>query len=189
MTRQRGSVVVYLLFSIALSIGAGYAVYILIRDHKPAEAATTQEAAPAPTPAPRPVAQPPQPAPTPVVEEPPAPMSVAEQRAVSPIVDPNYSSSPIMGVPGIDGGISRGSVDRRMRAHAVELQHCWEDAGDSPKTIRVTIHIDAAGRVSGATASPGLSPNAEACVLAIFSALSFSAPGKPAEVVQPIAFR
>lgn len=187
MMRQRGSVVVYLLFSIALSIGAGYGVYVLIRDHKPVEAATTKNVETEPTPTPRPVA--PQPTPAPPPEPPPAPMSVAEQRAVSPIVDPDYTSSPIMGVPGIDGGISRGSVDRRMRAHAVELQQCWENAGDPPRTIRVTMHIDAAGRVSSTSVTPGLSADAEACVLAVFSSLSFSAPGKPAEVVQPIAFR
>lgn len=184
---QRGSIVVYLLFSIVVSIGAGYGVYVLIRDHKSAPA--TSEVKAEPPPRPRPVA-PPQPVEAePAVEPPAPPVSIAEQRAVNPIIDPEYTSSPVMGVPGIDGPIARGSVDRRMRARSVELQRCWESDGDPAKTIHATMHVDAAGRVTSTSVTPGLSADTEACVLAVLSSISFSPQTKPSEVVQPIAFR
>lgn len=183
---QRGSVVLYLLVSIALSIGTGYGVYAWIRDHK--------SAAPAPVevktePPPRPALAPqPQPLPDVPPAEPP-PMSVAEQRAVNPIVDADSNVSPVMGLPGIDGPIERGSVDRRMRVKGLALQSCYERNGDSPTTIRMTMFVDERGHVTKTSVSKGLSDATEACILSVLDSISFSPQGKPAEVVQPIAFR
>ena len=176
---QRGSVGVYLLFSIAAAIASGYGVYAWMHGHKP-HAAPVVEAAPPPKPAPRPVS-----APTPVAQ--PAPVevpSLAEQRAVDP---PSTGTSPAMGVPGIDGPIERGSVDRRMRAKSRALQMCWD--GERPTTVHVTLLVDGNGRVTSTRISPALSMATSKCIANVFATISFSAFGQPSEIVQPIAFR
>lgn len=184
---QRGSVGLYLLFSIALSIGTGYGVYTFIRDHKSPEPAPNEVNIPPPPPRPT-VVKPPE---TPQIEapvEPPA-MSLAEQRAVNPIVDADGNVSPVMGLPGIDGPIERGSVDRRMRVKGLALQSCFERNGDAPTTVHMTMLVDERGHVTKTSVTPGLSAATEACILTVLDSISFSPPGKPAEVVQPIAFR
>jgi hypothetical protein len=182
---QRGSVAAYLLFSIAASIATGYGVYAVIRDNKSAT-----------PPTPRPVreAPPPAPAAAPVVDDeppppPPPPQSLAQQRAVDPTVEAGDIISPVMGTPGIEGPIERGSVDRRMRAKSLALQSCWERNGDQRVTVRMTMLVDEDGRVTSASVSPGLTVATEACIVSVLGSLSFTSPGKPAEVVQPIAFR
>jgi hypothetical protein len=182
---QRGSVVAYLLFSIAASIATGYGVYAVIRDNKSATP-------PPPTPRQLREETPPAPTPAPVVDEPPPPppeQSLAQQRAVDPTVEAGDIISPVMGIPGIEGPIERGSVDRRMRAKSLALQSCWERNGDQRVTVRMTMLVDEDGRVTSATVSPGLTVATEACIISVLGSLSFTSPGKPAEVVQPIAFR
>ena len=183
---QRGSIVLYLLFSIALSIGAGYGVYAYLRDHKSAEPTPTVKAE---APTPRPVVQAQPVAAVPDVEPPAPTPSVAEQRAVNPIIDPDNPITPVMGIPGIEGAIERGAVDRRFRAKARALQVCFDNNGQEHTTIHATLLVDERGRVTSARVSPGLSVGTEACVLSVLSSINFSAPGQPAEVVLPIAFR
>lgn len=183
---ERGSVVVYLLCSIAVSIGAGYGVYAYIRDHKSAEPAPTVRAD---APSPKTVVQP-QPVVAAPEVEPPAPTpSVAEQRAVNPIVDDSSDVSPVMGLPGIDGAIERGAVDRRFRAKSKALQTCFDNNGQERTTIHASLLVDERGHVTSARVSSGLSLGTESCVLSVLSSISFSPPGKSAEVVLPLAFR
>ncbi len=183
---ERGSVVAYLMISIALSIGAGYGVYAYLRDHKSAPEPAPTAKAEAPTP--RPVIQP-QPVATAPEVEPPAPTpSVAEQQAIDP-VDDSTGITPVMGVAGIEGAIERGAVDRRFRAKARALQSCFDNNGQEHATIHATLAVDERGRVTSARVSPGLSVGTEACVLSVLSSINFSPPGAPAEVVLPIAFR
>lgn len=176
------------MFSIALSIATGYGVYSVIRDNKSATPAPVEKRrAPAP-PLAAPVVEPP--APAPVEEAPPVrAMSNAEARAVDPIVDEDGVTSPVMGIPGIDGAIERGSVDRRMRAKSLALQSCWERSEDPRVTVRMMMFVDENGRVTSAGVSPGLSPEAETCIVAVLRSISFSSPGRVSEIVQPIAFR
>lgn len=180
---QRGSVGVYLVFSIALSIGAGYGVYAYLHEHKSAEAAP-QPIKTETAPTPRHVTPPPAVQPEP--EAAPPPMSLAEQRASDPMIDPNSDVSPISGLPGIDGSIERGAVERRFRAKSKALQAC---VADERATIHATLMVDERGHVTKTSVTPGLSADAESCVLGVLGSISFSPPGKPAEVVLPIAFR
>jgi hypothetical protein len=193
---ERGNVSVYLLFSLAASIAAGVGAYRLIRDHKPAEAVADDDVrhevaapkpahdAPAPTPAPEaePEAAPSAPTPT---------MSLAEQRAVDPITDPNSDASPVFGLPGIDGAIERSSVERRFRSRAPLIQRCWERSESDPGKVRVTLSVAANGHIDEVTLSDGWNEGLQACVVSLLSTMSFSGTrdGHHATVVQPIAFQ
>lgn len=187
---QRGSVGLYFMFSIVFAIATGYGVYAWMREHKPApepprpQRVVREQQPPAPVQPEVIEATPPVPVPVPAVER-----SVADQRAVDPVVNEASVTSPAMGVPGIDGAIERGSVDRRMRAKSLALQSCWEQTGDPRVTVRMTMHVDADGRVTSANVSPGLTAPTESCIVAVLSSLSFTSPGRETEIVVPIAFR
>jgi hypothetical protein len=202
---QRGSIGIYLLFSIAIAAAAGYGVYRFMRDHKDAwasnkddDAATTKQAS---APAPKPTSMPaPAPAPVPeVVEAEPAidPMSeamkLAESRIVEPVLDAATDESPVFGTPGISGGIERGSVERRFKPRAAMLQRCWERSDAGAGSIHVSLRVEPDGKVSHIALSggfDGLDDGFQACVMSALS-FTFSATkdGNPAAVVQPIAFR
>lgn len=190
---QRGSVSLYLLFSLAASVAAGIGAYVWIRDHKPAEAAADDtphvvsaakpaQHEPDPTPAPQPEPE--------VVPEAPTTTSLAEQRAVDPIIDPNSEVSPVFGLPGVDGAIERSSIDRRFKARAALLQRCWERSESDPGKLHVTLAVAANGHIDQVKMSEGWNEGFEACVISLLSNMSFSGTrdGHPATVVQPIAF-
>lgn len=106
------------MFSIVFAIATGYGVYAWMRDHKPApepprsQRVIREQQPPAPVQPEVVVAAPP-------VPVPPAEQSVADQRAVDPVVDEASATSPAMGVPGIDGPIERGSsIDACARSHS-----------------------------------------------------------------------
>lgn len=190
---QRGGVSLYLLFSLVASVAAGIGAYVWIRDHKPAQAAAADDthhevAAAKPTPhEPDPA---PQPEPDVAPEPQPPTSSLAEQRAVDPIIDPNSDVSPVFGLPGIDGAIDRSSVDRRFKARAAMLQRCWERSGADPGKLRVTLTVAANGHIDHVTTTTGWNDGLEACVNSLLSNMSFSGTrdGHPATVVQSIAF-
>jgi hypothetical protein len=197
---QRGSIGIYLLFSIAISAAAGYGVYRFMRDHKDAfastnddDAATTQQAS-APTPKP---AVAPTPAAEPEVIEPELPsdpmkaaMLLAESRAVNPNTEATMEESPVFGIPGIEGGIERGSVERRFKPRAAILQRCYERSGGEPGQVRVKLQVEPDGKLSHIELSAGWDDGFQACVMSALN-FQFSATkdGNPAAVVQPIAFR
>lgn len=185
---QRGSVGLYFMFAIVFAIATGYGVYAWMRDHKPAPERPRPQHVVREQPTPAPV-QPEVVEAAPPMPEPPVERSVAAQRAVDPVVDEASVTSPAMGVPGINGPIERGSVVRRMRAKSLALQSCWERTGDPRVTVRMTMHVDAEGRVTSASVSPGLTVPTETCIIAVLSSLSFTSPGRTTEIVQPIAFR
>lgn len=197
---QRGSIGIYLLFSLVISIAAGYGVYRVIRDHKDAfaskndDAPTTKQAA---APAPRPAAVPAPPIevpeampPEPAIDPMSAAMELAESRAVDATIDQASDESPVFGTPGISGAIERGSVERRFKPRAAILQHCWERSDAGAGSLRVAMQVAPDGKVSHMTLSGGWDDGFQACVMSALT-FSFSATkdGNPAAVVQPIAFR
>lgn len=197
---QRGSVGIYLLFSLIVATAAGYGAYHYIREHKSQfqsdeEAATTTTAPPpAKKPKPAPVPEAPVPeAPVPVApEEPPPTQSLAMQaaeKAIDPVVDPADYNTPNFGTPGIAGGIEKGSVLRRFKAHAEQLQTCYEHAGPFDGSVRVTLEVAPTGKLTKVSLDDG-DDGFQACAISALD-ISFSATkdGKPAAVVQPIHFQ
>ena len=196
MTRQRGSIVIYLLFSIVISIGAGYVAYHLIHENKSKWADTGETKPSVKRPA---IATARVPVPVPEPAEVVAPVEevtpqqttamIAASRAVDPIVDPLADVSPVFGVPGIVGGIERGAVERRFKPRGELLQKCYDDYGDTQKTLRVTLQVDPSGKLMNVNLTGGWSVQFEACVTAALK-FNFSPTrdGDSAVIVQPIAF-
>lgn len=192
---NRGSVALYLLFSIAISIAAGYGVYRLVlaqREEDAARAARSPvQRAAAPTP--RPVAAPVEPAP---VEDPP-PLSVAEQRAVDPDIDGDgdgAAAGALLGMPGIDGAMPRDSIERRFRARLAWWNRCYErsaTAGEDRGVVHIAFRIEPDGSLVEPRITGGFNDGFTACLLSVAGAISFSGPrdGKPVNVVYPIGFR
>ena len=196
--RERGSVAVYLLFAIVASIAAGVGAYTWLRDHQPPpgdnDEATTPVASDEAPPSPRKTTKasvPAAPVAAPVAEDPvpaPPPVSLAEQRAVDPIVDPNSDVSPVFRLAGIDGTVERGSVDRRFKPRAADLQDCFENNDPNVGVVRVTLTIATNGRITELKVSDGR-PAFRDCIRRLFTSVTFSPNKSGATVVQPIAFR
>jgi hypothetical protein len=201
---QRGGVGLYLLFSIVISIAAGYGVYHFMKQHpdafaspnksddesatsKPGKSSATNPSVPAPTPTP-PVEEA-IPVPEPAVDPMAAAMTLAESNAENPTPS-DADVSPVFGTAGISGGIERGAVERRFKPRAAILQRCFERSSSEPGVLRVSMEVTRDGKVSKLTLSPGWDDGFQACVTSALN-FTFSATkdGNPAAVVQPIAFR
>lgn len=193
---KRGSVALYLLFSIVISIAAGYGVYRVLRERRLREASaapaqeavrTERAAAPSPHPVPAPPVEP-----EPAADEPP-PLSVAEQRAIDPDIDGDGATAGAsLGMPGIDGAMPRDSVERRFRARLTWFDRCYErSATEDRGVIRVAFHIEPDGTLVEPKITGGFNDGFTACMLSVVGAISFSGPrdGKRVEVVYPIGFR
>lgn len=189
---ERGSVGIYLLFSVIVAAAAGYGAYHYIHEHK-SEFQHEEQASTAPAPKKQPTAPTPAPAPDPIPEVPvvpeqapmESPAMVAARLAVDPI---DSSESPSFGTPGVVGGIEKRAVDRRFRPHAEQLQTCYEHASSFDGSVRVTLEVAANGKLTNISLDDG-DDGFQACAI---SALSFSfsptKDGKPATIVQPIQF-
>jgi hypothetical protein len=216
MRGERGSVVVYLLFSIVASIGFGYVVYRSIRDARLARAASAELArasAPAPTrtavapspAAPAPLAPAHEPAPEPAVPaEPvaPTPASLpdesdeADHNAVDP---PSFEDSAVdnvvFGRPGVAGGGDRFQIEKVVKRYSVRLVRCVRKARENGPVTRGSMRfefvIDADGVVGTATYRGGdVAPMVGDCMLQTLTKLRFDKPadGHQMKVVYPIAF-
>jgi hypothetical protein len=197
---QRGSVGAYLVFSIVVAGAAGYGAYHYIREHKSqfqSDESVTTTTAPSPTkpaklvkptPAPDPIAEPAVPV---APEETPSetPAMLAAEKAIDPIVDPSEYDTPKFGTPGIVGGIERGSVDRRFKPHADQLQRCYEHASPFDGAVRVTLEVAPTGKLSRISLDRG-DDGFQACAISVLD-ITFSPTkdGKPATIVQPIHFQ
>jgi hypothetical protein len=198
---QRGSVVLYFLFSIVVSIAVGVGVYSWMRENKGMFESknddSTQSASTKPptvTKKAQPVNEPPavvEYAEAVPVEDPvPENQSIAESRAVDPVVVIDSDDTPVFGVPGIDGGIERGSVERRFKPRGPMLQRCFDDSDGSINRLRVTMNVQPNGKVALVTLNDGWDAAFQECAI---SALNFTysptRDGKPATIVMPLAFR
>lgn len=195
---QRGNVGMYMLFSVIVAAAAGYGAYHFIREHKSefqrdeqvstTPTPKTPKSPKTPTPAPDPVPEAPVPA---ASEETPteSPALIAARLAVDPIVDPAEYDTPKFGVPGIVGGIEKGSVDRRFKPRAEQLQRCYEHASPFDGGVRVTLEVEPSGKLSKVSLDDG-DDGFQACAISALN-FTFSATkdGKPATIVQPIHFQ
>ena len=198
---QRGSIGIYLMCSIVVSVAAGYGVYHWIKEHpdafkksddEPAATTTTKQATPTTpkvaVPAP-PIDEPEAPTPAEEVDPMVVAMQIAEAHAVDP-VPTEADESPVLGTPGISGGIERGAVERRFKPRAGILQRCFQRSGSEPGNVHVSMQVEPDGKISHLKLSAGWDAGFEACVVSALN-FTFSATkdGNPAAVVQPIAFR
>ncbi|HEX5060212.1 MAG TPA: AgmX/PglI C-terminal domain-containing protein [Kofleriaceae bacterium] len=193
MANQRGNVAVYLLFSLAVATGAGYGVYRLMRDHKPAVAANDHvdvQTAPAPTP--RPSHAPSDELPV----EPPQAVDPAENTAVAPedIADPPKDTV-LLGTPGVAGGLEPASVERMVKRYVGRYDRCMRHTHEKYRmrrgALRVTFVINATGSVDYASAqATDVEEDLANCVLDVFKKLRFdkSSDGAKVKVVYPMAF-
>lgn len=194
---QRGSVGIYFLFSLLVAAAAGYGAYHYIHEHK-SELQSEEQASTAPAPKPPapttpapPLPEAPVPAPEVPVVAPEVvaetPALIAARRAVDPIAD--QSTSPTFGTPGIAGGIEKGSVDRRFKPRAEQLQSCYENASSFDGSVRVMLEVDPSGKLARVSLDDG-DDGFQACVISVLD-FGFSATkdGKPATIVQPIHFQ
>jgi hypothetical protein len=193
LSRQRGSVALYLLFSIAASVAAGYAVYLVLRDRKQASADDhVADVTPA-----RPVVRsepmPPPPAAEPVEEQ---AVDAAEQSAVAPnlTADPTKDNV-LFGTPGIAGGLEVEQVERTIKRYSVRYERCMRRAkerGVIPRgELRVTLVLAADGKVDYAVGKPtNLDEELAVCVVDVIDSLRFdkSSDGAKVKVVYPMAF-
>lgn len=206
MKAARGSVVLYLLFSIAVATASGILVYFAIRDYRIAKAEADARA-------PKPREQRPEPfeetvavaEPTPTVEaveaEPPPtvdPFDVADSLAIAPpeLDQSPATNAPIFGSPGIEGTSDKAEVDRTLRRYASRLQRCFEKAlAKNPRTsgaTRFRFTIDRDGKVGAVTsqATSRIDPLLTTCAGEVIAKLRFARPtdGDVARVVFPIDF-
>ncbi|HTL31661.1 MAG TPA: hypothetical protein VL326_00975 [Kofleriaceae bacterium] len=188
------------MFSIAVSVAAGYGVYHWIKEHpdtfkksddEPAATTTTQQEKPttpkAAVPAP-PIDEPEAPTPAEEVDPMVVAMQIAEARAVDP-VDIESQESPVFGTPGISGGLERGSVERRFKPRAAILQRCFQRGNGDPATLHVGLQVESDGKVSRVMLSTGEDSFRQCVASALNFTFSATKDGHPAAVVQPIAFR
>lgn len=202
MDRQRGSIVIYLLFSIAAAVATGYGTYRVMRTRRlESEAAEARAVANRPqrahvAPAPRHSAPPPASEPGPdeaAFERAPDP---AEAGAVDPpVLDDPTNDTVVYGTPGVSGGLSALSVERTVKRYAVRIDRCLRKTREQYRvrrgTVRVMVDVDAQGRVVAASAKlDGAEQVLGDCVLDVFRRLRFDAPseGGPGRIVFPIVF-
>lgn len=199
---NRGSVALYLLFSITLSIAAGYGVYrVMHAQHvreasaSPSRTTTTPKperdlssAAVAPPPIEEAAA-----APEPEDVEPPTGTSEAERRAIDPDIEGDATSARVLlGMPGIIGAMPRDSVQRHFRARSAPLQRCYDHFVEGGKrgVIHMRFRIDTDGKLLDPRVA-GFNAQFNDCVASLARSIRFSEPrdGQLVEVVYPIGFR
>jgi hypothetical protein len=191
-SRQRGSIALYLLFSIAASVATGYAVYLVMRDRRLA-VANDVVAEPAPVravPRPEPIAEP-------TVAVPPveAAADTAELDAVEPNLIASATDAVLLGTPGVAGGLAPANVERTIKRYSVRYERCMRRARERGVTpggsLRLTLVIAADGAVDYATGQPtNVDEELAACVVDVVKKLRFdrSSDGAKIKVVYPIAF-
>lgn len=190
VSRQRGSIVLYLVFSIAASVAAGYGVYVLVRDHK---SAIADDAVAEPTPVrPAPRAE--------VTPKPAESVAVAEaDPAELAAVEPNLIESPkdvvLFGTPGVAGALAVDSIEHTIKRYTVRYERCMRRARERGVTpagsLRITLIIAEDGKVDYATGKPtSLDEELAVCVVEVVNDLRFgkSTDGAKVKVVYPIAF-
>jgi len=192
VANQRGNVAVYLLFSLAAATGAGYGVYRLMRDHKPAVADEHVDVQTAQAPTPRPT-------PAPVDEQPAEPaqaVDIAEASAVAPedIADPPKDTV-VLGRPGVAGALDADSVERMVKRYIGRYDRCIRHTHEKYRmrrgSLRVTFVIGATGNVDYASAqATDVEEDLANCVLDVIKKLRFdkSSDGAKVKVVYPMAF-
>ncbi|HEY5947972.1 MAG TPA: AgmX/PglI C-terminal domain-containing protein [Kofleriaceae bacterium] len=190
---QRGSVALYLLFSIVAATAAGYATYVVLRDRK-SSVAEAEPAPPRPLPAPR--AQPAAEQAELVEATEPAAVDSAERDALAPddIVEPARDTV-LLGKPGVAGDLDAASVERTVKRYLVRYDRCMRRAhehhGIARGSLRVTLVIGETGNVDYASGAPtNVDDDLAACVVDVMKKLKFDKPGDGAKVkvVYPIAF-
>jgi hypothetical protein len=198
MKRERGSIALYLLFSLAAAIATGYAAYRVIREQRlqseAMQVASATRPAPArPLPAPRPL-DPLEP--TPDVDSTPPVTDAADLAAVDPddFEDPEKDTV-VYGIPGIAGALTIDAVSRTVKRYANRFDRCLRKTREQYSvrraTVRVTVDVDAQGKVLLATAKlQDAEQYLAECVLDVFRKLRFDAPSDraPARIVYPIVF-
>jgi hypothetical protein len=162
MIRERGSVGLYLVFSLVIAGATGYGVYRVIHEHRTNDA----RAALAPTPAPRP-------APPRVVDElpmediatdePPVEdipeepvVDVAERDAIDPDgIDDSSKDAVAFGQPGISGALDRSVVEQTVKQLAPRFVRCARKAREQDNSeqtmLRFAFTVAATGKVEDAS--------------------------------------
>lgn len=207
MTRQRGSIALYLLFSIAAAVATGYGAYRVIRTQRlESEAAEALAAARRPPRAN--VAPPPGPTvPLATPAEVPPEVPIDEEMVVEPTdsaearaVDPDAFADPakdtvVYGTPGVSGGLTAAAVERTVMRYSVRIERCLRKTREQYRvrrgTVRTTVDVDAQGRVLVVTAKLDNAHHILGdCVLDVFRRLRFDATsdGGEARIVYPIVF-
>lgn len=211
MRRERGSVALYMLFSLVLATAVGYVTWRSIRD---ARLSAAREAAASPRPmahaASRPVI------PTEPADhrmEPMAPVAaapVAAEQAVDPsdTLDPADMDSMMpadvpasdrdivaFGTPGIAGDLDRASIERTFKRYTNRFERCVRKAREKNEAhrtdMRVRFQVTAEGAVEQLEArSDTLERVLSTCVMELVQKLHFDKPGdgNTARVVYPILF-
>ncbi|HEY5926241.1 MAG TPA: AgmX/PglI C-terminal domain-containing protein [Kofleriaceae bacterium] len=193
-SRQRGSVVLYLLFSLATSVAVGYGVYSLIRarSEASADAAVVERPTPA-RPLPRPAVTPtPAPPHDPSIDD---SVDVADRDAVPPedIPDPPEDTV-LLGLPGVAGGLEAVAVERTVRRYIVRFERCMRKARERNAVprgdLRLTFVIAADGEVEYVSGKTSIDDELTTCVLDLVKKLRFdkSTDGAMVKVVYPIRF-
>ncbi len=183
----------YLLFSLAAAIAAGYGVYRLLRERKAPPANETAEAPPVRRPSPRPAA-PVEPTP---VAAPPSDLiepGAAERAAIAPEIGELDEDAVLLGTPGTSGGLEAAQVERTVKRYTVRYERCMRRAserGEHPRgELRVTLVIAADGSVDFVTGKPtNLSDELATCIVDVIKKLRFdkTSDGMKVKAVFPMA--
>ena len=188
----RGSIGLYLLFSLAASVAVGYGVYVLIRERSKASADDSVVERPVPVrPVSAPVVAPPA---VPDDPQPPA-VDVAERDAVEPeaIAEP-AKDTVLFGRPGVAGALEPAAVERTIKRYLVRFDRCARKARERDAVprgeMRLTFVIAADGDVEYVSGKTTADDELSNCVLDLVKKLRFdkSTDGAMVKVVYPIAF-
>jgi hypothetical protein len=193
--RQRGNIALYLLFSLAVSTGAGYGVYVLLRERAhAAPGADESEQVRRPKPAPAPVVEA-EPVVEPMAAAPPVAIDSAERDAVAPedIPDPDKDTV-LLGRPGVAGALDADKVERTVKRYQVRYERCMRRAHEKYRLrrgeLRLTFVIAADGNVDLVTSSSSVEGELATCVVDVVKKLKFdkSTDGSKVKVVYPMRF-
>jgi outer membrane biosynthesis protein TonB len=191
---QRGNVAVYLLFSLAASVGAGYGVYTLIKnrpqsvvdDSAVASKPAQRNRAHGPTPAP--------PEPMAPFPEPESPSEPAEPESVAPAdIDDPPADTVLLGRPGVAGALEVAQVERTVKRYVVRYERCMRRARErhllQRGQLRVLFHITPDGVVDYATVKASTVESELAdCILDMIKKLRFDTSAGVSSVAYPFAF-
>lgn len=184
---ERGHAALWVIGSLAVSIAAGFGVYLVIKDQRAAAAEAARNAPPEPEPTPTP-----SPEPAPVPEPPMAPTdeptvpAVPVDRAEADAVDP---ATGMFGTPGIDGALDKEVVVQLVMATEPKLTKCFKDNATTGGVVRVMLMLNRRGGVTTIAAS-GVDDALDRCIETVLRPMRFgkTTDGNPAKVVFPIAF-
>lgn len=190
---QRGSIGVYLLFSIVVATAAGYGVYALLRA-RPQDAGdaevTQARAEPHAVMPVRPA--PPPPEPPEVIPEDGGP---AERGAIAPAgIEAPDEDTVLLGTPGVAGALEPAQVDRTMKRYMVRWERCMRRARERDElpdgVLSLSFVIAGDGSVSGMSYRASVEDSLAVCVTDVVKKLRFDKPvdGADVRVVVPMRF-